>query len=144
MVLFLSRDHRENLPSSSYQSEPSRLVQASGSTKSTYLLSMLKNSKYFLNLFISCMIDPAVRTFLGVETIFCATDNVFVLLHKLQDTLIAWLVVVLEITSDNFTDIFCRSLYLWNFSFKKDNLRDRKRKIPKLGEMSHWLDPALL
>ena len=112
MVLFLSRDHRENLPSSSYQSSPSHLAQALGSTKSTNLLLLVKNSKYFLNLFISSMIDPAVMAILGVETIFCATDNVFVLLHKLQDTLIAWLVVVLEITSNDFTDIFYRPLHL--------------------------------
>ena len=35
---------------------------------------------------------------------FGAAENVFVLLHQLQGTLIAGLVVILEIASDNITE----------------------------------------
>ena len=50
------------------------------------------------------MVGPAILTVFGIETMFCTAEKVLVLLHQLQDTLIAGLVIELEITTDNFTD----------------------------------------
>ena len=55
------------------------------------------------------MVSPG-RAVSRVETMFGAAENVFVLLHQLQGTLIAGLVVILEIATDSFTENMSSSL----------------------------------
>ena len=152
IVQFCSGDHRESLPSSSYQSDPSHWVESSGSTEIIIcLLTWTLSTTYiFFNLFISRIVDPPIWTVFGIETMFCTADKVLVLLHQLQDTLIAWLVIELEIASDNFTDSLYRPQFPLSskFIFKKGqndfiNEKGEKWDIPKLGEMSQWLDSTL-
>ena len=126
IVQFCSGDHKESLPSSSYQSDPSHLVESSGSTEIIIcLLTWTLSTTYiFFNLFISRIVDPPIWTVFGIETMFCTADKVLVLLHQLQDTLIAGLGIELEITADNFTD----SLYQFPSSSKKDEMMKSMRR----------------
>ena len=61
------------------------------------------NCSLSVDLSISCVVDPAIST-VNIKTISSTANNVHILFNQLHSTVISGLVVVLEITSNDFTD----------------------------------------